>query len=95
MKEIFNQINELLKPHIATQEERNEFISNMGEVIVSESLVETIEAIVDLDIRAKFVEAVNASDIDKAYALADQSGVDIGAIIEKKSKEMIDDVVNL
>ncbi len=93
MQQIQEQLNEILKDTYKTEEERGEVISKMGELIMSEALVESIEAIKDESARQSFVEAINVGDSEKAISIAEANNVDVYQILENKSKEILAEVV--
>ncbi len=93
MQELYNKLNEILTSRLPTQTERDEAITAMGEIIINESLIQIIESITDETLRKTFIDAINGDDPTTAEAITDELGIDIYAIMESKSKEVLADVM--
>lgn len=89
MEELYKKLNDMLADKFPDQAMRDEAIATMGEIIINESLIEIIESITDEAQRKAFVEAVNSEDSDTAEDIAEAAGVDIFAIMQRKSAEVL------
>ncbi len=89
MEELYKKLNDMLMEQFPDQAMRNEAITTMGQIIINESLIEIIESINDETLRQSFIEAINNEDKDRAEDIAEQAGVDVFAIMQKKSKEIM------
>lgn len=90
---MYNQINEILKAKFPEQEDRDQIISSMGELIISETYVELLEGIKDDTARAAMVEALNSADQGKVLAQCESLGIDLFAMLEAKSKQVMAEAV--
>lgn len=82
----------MLMEQYPDQAMRDEAIATMGEIVINETLIEAIEAITNESKRKQFVEAINTGNQDLAEDIADEAGVDIVDIMERKSKEVFGSV---
>ena len=89
MEELYKKLSEMLTEKFPDAAMRDEAIATMGEIIINESLIEIIESITDEEQRKAFVDAVNSEDSDEAEDIAERAGVDIFAIMQKKSEEVL------
>ena len=92
MEQIYQKLNEMLMEQYPDQAMRDEAIATMGEIVINETLIEAIEAITNESKRKQFVEAINTGNQDLAEDIADEAGVDIVDIMERKSKEVFGSV---
>ena len=92
-KEIYNQINELLKTKYTNQEDRDKIISDMGELIISETFLELLESVTDVNIREKLVEALNVGNQEDILSMTESQNIDMFSILEKKSKQILEEAV--
>ena len=93
MQETYNQINELLKPKFPLEEDRNKIIADMGELIISETYVEVLESITNEVTREALVKALNEGNQEEVMTITESLGIDLFAVLQKKSKQILDDVV--
>ena len=93
MQEIYNQVNELLKPKFPLEEDRNKIIADMGELIISETYVEVLESITNEVTREALVKALNEGNQEEVMTITESLGIDLFAVLQKKSKQILDDVV--
>ncbi len=89
MEELYKKLSDMLVERFPDAAMRDEAIATMGEIIINESLIEIIESITDEEQRKAFVDAVNSEDSDEAEDIAERAGVDIFAIMQKKSEEVL------
>lgn len=89
MEELYKKLSEILAEKFPDQAMRDEAIATMGQIIINESLIEIIESITDEAQRKKFVDAVNDEDADTAEDIAEQAGIDILEIMQRKSAEVM------
>ena len=89
MEELYKKLSDMLTERFPDQAMRDEAIATMGEIIINESLAEIIDSISDEKQRADFVEAVNNEDADVAEDIAEAAGIDIFAIMQRKSAEVL------
>ncbi len=89
MEELYKKLSETLEERFPDAAMRDEAIATMGEIIINESLIEIIESITDEAARKAFVDAVNSEDSDAAEDIAEHAGVDILAIMQRKSAEVL------
>lgn len=89
MEELYKKLSEMLIEKFPDQAMRDEAIATMGQIIINESLIEIIESITDEAQRKKFVDAVNSEDADTAEDIAEQAGIDILEIMQRKSAEIL------
>lgn len=89
MEELYKKLSDMLAERFPDQAMRDEAIATMGQIIINESLIEIIESITDEEQRKLFVDAVNSEDSDTAEDIAEHAGVDILAIMQRKSAEVL------
>lgn len=94
MQEIYNQINELLKPKFPLEEDRNKIISDMGELIISETYVELLDSITNEVTRTALVNALNAGNQEEVLTITESLGIDLFAMLQKKSKQVLEEVIS-
>lgn len=87
--ELHNQINELLKAKYPEQADRDKIISDMGELIISETFVELLESVQDEMVRQDLVNALNAGDQEKVISITESLSIDLYSMLENKSKEIL------
>ena len=89
MQEIYTQLSDLLKANFPDDAQRDEVIANLGELIMSEFLVELIEAVTDEVKRKELVEALNAGNQETVIGICESLNIDLGARLEDKAKQVI------
>ena len=89
MEELYKKLSDMLTERFPDAAMRDEAIATMGQIIINESLAEIIDSISDEKQRADFVEAVNNEDADVAEDIAEAAGIDIFAIMQRKSAEVL------
>lgn len=86
---MYNQISELLKPNFPDDAQRDEVIASLGELIMSEFLVELIESVTDEVKRKELVEALNAGNQELVITICDSLNIDLGDRLEAKAKQVL------
>ena len=89
MQEIYAQLNQILQTNFPDTAERDEAISLLGELIMSEFLVELIESVQDETKRKELVSALNAGDQDSVINICESLNIDLGSKLEEKAKQVI------
>lgn len=89
MQEIYTQLNEVLKANFPNDAERDEVIASLGELIMSEFLVELLESVQDEAKRKELVEALNTGNQELVTSICESLGLDLGDRLEAKAKQVI------
>lgn len=89
MQEVYKQVNDLLKANFPDDQQRDELIASLGELIMSEFLVELIESVQDETKRKELVSALNAGDQDSVINICESLNIDLGSKLEEKAKQVI------
>lgn len=88
MQSIYNKLEKVLLTKFPYKEERDEIIERSGEIVLLETAEEVLSRLGSDEKRKTFAGFINNGDVVAAINYAENEGVSVDEIFEKKSIEV-------